>query len=430
MPVFDVDFEPQGTPAMRTLSLLAAATVGALLSPTVSAQETIAPGFAVASSGPAPVAFASSDSTSDGRRVFFDGSTVDLYDASGAFLSNLGTTASFVFASFVEVDPTDTFAIVGESSNGDIYKVMLDGSGMTPIATIQFSYDAVFEDGSNLLVSATHFGSGNDILRLDTDTGTYAPVAVVPGYGGPLDLAPNGDLVYGEPSMTGGRVLRFDAALLSAGPVLDEFDADVLVSGLDGASSLVVDPVFGNIFMTSNVWAVSGYIFEFDGDGNLVDTIASSAAWLTGLEFVQGPGVGHFHAYQPADGLNLRYSNGTDEVVIAPQRPVLTHTQFGHFATIHVTGAVPNAGALVTFGPAPNVVPEYSVQLSFDFLFHTDMPMNNIRRLGLRIPTDANGEGSFSYFTPGGGTPGTRWFQLLVTDANNLFVGSSNSVTN
>lgn len=415
---------------MRTAPLLAAAFVGALFSPTVSAQETIAPGFAVASSTPPPVAFAASDSTSDGRRVFFDGSTIDLYDASGSFLLNLGTTTSFVFSSFVEVDPTDTYAIVGESSNGEIYKVMLDGSSMTTIATIQFSYDAVFEAPDTLLVSATHFGTGNDILRLDADTGLFSPVAVVPGFSGPLDLAPNGDLVYGEPSVTGGRILRFDASLLTAGPVLDEFDADVLVSGLAGAASLAVDPVFGNIFMTSNEWAVSGNLFEFDGDGNLVETIAGSTAWLTGLEFIQGPGVGHFHAYQPADGLNLRYSNGTDEVVIAPQQPVLTHTQFANFGVLHITGAVPNSGALVTFGSAADMVPEYSMQLSFDFLYNTDMPLNRIRRLGLRIPTDSNGEGSFSYFTPGGGTPGARWFQLLITDPTNLFVGASNSVTN
>ncbi|MCA8980363.1 MAG: hypothetical protein H6831_06300 [Planctomycetes bacterium] len=413
---------------MRSTPLLAAALLAAL-SPLAPAQEVIAPGFAVVSSAPPAVAFAPSDTLADGSRVYFDGFSVDLYDPAGAFVQNLGSTPAFVFAAFVEVDPTETFAIVAESSGGAVYKAMLDGSGMAPLSTIQFSFDAVFENANDLLVSAAHFGVGNDILRLDTTTGAFTQVAVVPGWSGPLDLAPNGDLIYGESSVAGGRVLRFEASELTGPLPLDELDADVLTDGLDGAASLAVDPVFGNIFVTSNVWAVSGLLLELDADGEIVDTIASGTNWLTELQFVADSGPGHFHRYQPT-GLRLRYSNGTDDVTLAPQQPILSHEHFGNYSTIHVTGAVPNAGALILFGNQSYLVAPYSQQLAFDFLYHSDLEFSRIRRLGLRIPTDANGEASFSYFNPGGSTLGQRWFQLLITDANNLFVGASNSVVN
>lgn len=413
---------------MRSTPFLAAAFL-ATLSSVAHAQELIAPGFAVVNSAPPAVAFASSDTLSDGSRVYFDGISVDLYDSTGTFVLNLGSTPAFVFTAFVEVDPSETFAIVAESSSGVVYKAMLDGSGMAPLSTIQLGYDGVFESAHELLVSATHFGAGNDILRLDTTTGALTSVAVVPGWSGPLDLAPNGDLVYGESSASGGRILRFDAAELSGPLPLSELDADVLTDGLDGAASLAVDPVFGNIFVTSNVWAVSGLLLEIDADGTIVDTIAAGTDWLTGLQFVSVAGPGHFHRYQPT-GLELRYSNGTDDVTVAPQQPILAHEHFGNFSTIHVTGAAPNAGALILFGNQSNLVAPYSEQLAFDFLFHTDLDFAKIRRLGLRIPTDSNGEAYFSYFNPGGQTLGQRWFQLLITDANNLFIGASNSVTN
>lgn len=413
---------------MRSTPLLAAALILCLPS-FAGAQETIAPGFRVASSAPPAVAFASSDGLANGSRVYFDGLSVDLYDASGNFALNLGNTAGFVFNGFVEIDPTETFAIVSESSNGGVFKAQLDGSGMTQIATIQASYDAVFETATSLLVSATHFGVGNDILRLDTTTGAFSQVAVVPGWSGPLDLAPNGDLIYGESSISGGRILRFASSDLFVGLPLTELDAELLTSGLDGAASLAVDPVFGNIFVTSNIWSVSGLLLELDADGTIVDTIASSANWLTSLEFAAVPGVGHFHRYQSA-GLRLIYGNGTDVVTLEPDRPILTHEHFGNFSTIAVTGAVPNAGALILFGQQDFIVPEYSDPLGFDFLFTTDLNLAKIRRLGLRIPTDANGEASFSYFNPGGATLGNRWFQMLLTDSANNFVGTSNSVIN
>jgi hypothetical protein len=413
---------------MRSTPFLAAALLSSICS-LAGAQELIASGFDVVSSAPPAVAFASSDALADGSRVYFDGMSVDLYDPTGTFVMNLGSTPSFVFTGFVVVDPSETFAVISESTNGIVYKAMLDGTGMAPLTTIQFSYDAVFENANQLLVSASHFGVDNDILRLDATTGALTSVAVVPGWSGPLDLAPNGDLIYGESSGGGGRILRFEAAELSGPLPLDVLDADVLTDGLDGAASLAVDPVFGNIFVTSNVWAVSGLLLEIDSSGAIVDTIASGVDWLTSLEFASVAGPGHFHRYQPT-GLELRYSNGTDVVTLAPQQPILTHEHFGNFSTIQITNAVPNAGALILFGQQLNQIPAYSDQLAFDFLFHTDLPFSKIRRLGLRIPTDANGEAYFSYFNPGGQTLGQRWFQLLITDPNDIFVGASNTVIN
>ena len=95
------------------------------LSPTGSAQDLIAEGFAQTGSQPNPVAFSQYATLSTGDRVVFDGLAIELYDGNGQLLANLGTLPTFVYASFVELDPTESYALVGESSNGDIFKVPL-----------------------------------------------------------------------------------------------------------------------------------------------------------------------------------------------------------------------------------------------------------------------------------------------------------------
>lgn len=400
------------------------------------AQDIIGNGFANTASQPNPVAFSSYDTLPSGERVVFDGLSIDLYDGAGGFMMNLASLPAFVFNSFVVADPTNTFAIAGESSNGDIIRVALDGSGWSTIGNLNFNYDAAFEGPNSLLISAATcgFGCGNDIVRMDATTGATTFLANVVGASGPVAVADNGDLFYGTadfsaPNST--QILRWSVAQLNSGLLLSEADAAVIASGLAGAASIDVDPVFGNVFLAESIFGATSRILEFDPNGaGLVDVVVESSSYLGSVELMQDSGIGHFHAYQPQDGVFLHYSNGDIETVRA-QRPTATHVQRGPVATFQVQNAEPNSGVLVLFSSNANYDPNYITYLlnGMDFQFHSSVPVFLQRRTPLLIPTDANGTATFQYYDPGS-LAGTLVFQALVTNASGTFIGSSEAVLN
>jgi len=439
-----LDRRPQPDPDVTTpaslLRRLAAASISlAILAPAALSQDTIGDGFAATASQPTPVAFASYATLSGGERVVFDGLSIDLYDAGGTFLQNLAVLPAFVFNSFVEVDPGETFAVIGESSNGDVFKIALDGSGLTPLTTLEFNYDAAFEDANHVIVSASlcsltnPFGCGNDLARVNTDTGATTIIASVPGPSGPVAFDENGDLFYGLVDITvpsNSQLIVWEASELSGSPLLDEGDADVFHGGLESATSLAIDPVFGNVLLVESVFGGTSRILEFDAaTGALADVVVESPSYLTNVELLRGDSAGHFHAYQPADGVFMHYNNG-DIVTVRPQQPTATHTQLGSVATFSIQGAKPNSAMLLVFGAQQLVNPDYySYQLQFDFLFHCAVPIQNLRRTPLLIPTDANGDGTFQYFDPGH-LAGNWAFQAIITDESGQFIGGSQYALN
>lgn len=402
------------------------------------AQDTIGDGFAQVSSVPIPAAFASYATLSSGEQVVFDGLSIDLYDAAGGYLLNLATLSNFAFNSFVAIDPSETFAICGESSNHDLFKVALDGSSFTTLANVVYNYDAEFEDANHLIVSATTcgFGCGNDLVRVNTDTGATTTVATVSGASGPIAIADNGDLYYATssdsfPAPPGSTsILRWTSAQVSAGTLLSELDATIISAGLDGAASLGIDPAYGNLFLAESIFGATSRIYEFDKQtGAKVDTIVESANFLSTIEFGEHGGNGHVHAYQPATGSFLRYNNG-EVVTVEPVRPQSSISYNGNQVTFQVTGAKPNSAFLVTWGPSSSYSPiETSYQLSFSFAFHTGIPLGQLRRTPWYTPTDANGTGSFTYFDFQN-LGGTLVFQALCTDESGTFIGSSEAAAN
>jgi len=423
----------------RGLRVLCAASALTLLVAPGLAQDTIGDGFAETASQPTPVAFASYDTLPSGERVVFDGQNIDLYDAAGVFVMNLATLPGFVFNSFVEADPSSTFAIVGESSNGDVFRVALDGSGYTTLATLVFNYDAVFEDANHVLVSAATcggFNCGNDIVRLDTTTGATDFLAHVDGPSGPVALADDGSLFYATVDTTipdNTDIISWTQAQLNSGSSLDESDASVLHAGLRAAASLEICPEYGNVFLAESVFGDTSRILEFDADsGDQVDVVVESLSYLTKIELVEDAGIGHFHAYQPADGVFMHYNNG-DIVTVRPQRPVASISQIGSAVTVTVTGAKPNAAMLVVYTPLnfyePNSVTTILGGTGFQFHAMTS-PLSRLRRSGpFYQPTDATGTGSFSYFDPGN-IAGTLAFQALIMDESGTPIGSSDSLLN
>ncbi|MCB9916522.1 MAG: hypothetical protein H6828_15460 [Planctomycetes bacterium] len=408
-----------------------------LLTP-AAAQDVIGDGFAATSTQVVPAAFSSHATLSTGDLVVFDGFTVDLYDANGVFAVNLATLPGFVFNSFVCVDPGETYAICGESLNGDLFRVALDGTGYTTLCTLPLNYDAAFEDAGHLLVSAvTCTGNcGNDVVRVDVGTGAWSVVANVPGASGPLDVAPNGDVYYATidnafPATPGyTSVLRWSAAQVSGGAQLSELDASVVAAGFDGAASLCVEPKFGYVFLAESIFGGTSRVLELDPQGGgVIDVVVESSNWLNQLEIGDRGGNGHFHAYQPDTGTYLRYDNGNLAVVDAA-RPTGSVVYNGNAVSFHVSGAKPNGAVLVTWGSSGTWNPnETSYTLGFDFQYHTGIPLGQVRRLNWYLPVDANGDATFSYFDLQH-LAGTLVFQALVTDEQGGFIGSSSAALN
>ncbi|MDP6368410.1 MAG: hypothetical protein QF615_02295, partial [Planctomycetota bacterium] len=279
----------------KTLLSLAALAVCSLSASLTWASDTITPGFAITASSPAPAYGASYATLSDGRIVTFDGASFDLFAADGTLLQNLGTLPAAVWASFVEIDPSETYALIGESQSGDVFSVDLSGAGVTTVANLPYNFDAVFDtDPHFALISAAicGWGCGNDIVRLEVATGTVTPLAQIAGPSGPLALNALGELYYGTqdpaypapPAST--DIIYWTAAQLASGAPLDETNATLLAAGFDGASALAVDPASQNLFVAENLYGVSGKIHQLDRFGARVAEVASGLNWLSNMEFL------------------------------------------------------------------------------------------------------------------------------------------------
>jgi len=419
---------------------LAGALLLALTSSTTFSQELVGDGFRRAAATPIPVPFSAYATLSSGSRVFFDGTSIDLYDGQGTWLQNLDTLPSYVYASFVVIDPTETFAVVGESSNMDVFRVPLDGSGKSLLANLVFNYDAAFEDASHVIGSQSiGWGNPNNLVRLNVDTGATQLVASVDGPSGPVAVDAGGTLYYGTvspifPAPPGSSsVITWTSAQTHGGTILTESDAAVLHAGLDAAASLEIDPVYGNVFLAESVYGSTSRILELDrSSGDVVDVIAQGRSFLTRLELVRGSDVGHFHAYQPADGVFLHYDDGTDVVTIRPRRPSaeLFAQPYNNSVTLRVKHGKPFGTMLVSWCPQSVYgSPETAHDLGLGFLYDTGMPLAQIPRLASEIPLDSRGNGHFTYFDSGS-LAGTLAFQAIINDCLGNPAGTSRTVLN
>lgn len=405
-------------------------------------QDSTVPGFVLGGSQPVG-AFDAYATLPNGDRVDFDGTTMQLLAPDGTLIRVLGTTSGPVFASFVLPDLTSTYALIGESSFGTIYKADLGGAGAPVLAVVQNNFDAAFEDSGHVLVSAARctFGCGNRILRLDVQSGSTALVARVQGPSGPLALAANGDLYYGAipasfpPPPT--SILVWTHAQIASGVVQDETTAATFVQGIAPPSSMRFDPVYGHLFVAEPVFAGTSGIYEYDRQGTLVSNILQSADYLSGVELLPTSGPGSFQAFQP-DGMKLcyrgtDYNAGTSEV-----RSLRTRRPFGSTSgpglsgpgpvTFRVRNAYPNASMLVLVGARSSYNPNESTYDMGNYLLHTGLDLNHVRRLG-SVPTDASGTGTFTFQNPGN-LQGTLVLQALVRDPNGVVVGASTAAFN
>ena len=415
-----------------------------VLSPSFArATDAIAPGFGI----DATHAYPTSDiytTLPNGNRVTFDGLNVALETDSGTPLGTLGSIGAQAFGSFLVVDPTGTYVLLGENTTGAIYKVAFSG-GATLLADLDYNFDATFEDAAHVLVSAAT-GQGNDIYSIDVNSGLSTNIVHTGGYSGPIARASNGDLYYctqddssfpAPPASS--RILRWTNAQIHSGVLQSEGTASLFAAGLDGGSSMKFENVYGHLFVCEAPFVGTNRILEFDSAGTRVDEIVTTANTLSALEFFYGPGAASFQAFQPANvtmkyrstDYNVTYTSSI--VTVSPRRPLAAVSGPGltgvGSVTFTVTGAHPNSSFFLLAGAIGVYNPIETAYNNGTYLFHTGIPYTSIRRTGINALTDANGTGSFTYYNPGN-LQGTRVLQALIRDDHGAFAGSSNAAPN
>ena len=364
---------------------------------------------------------------STGELLSFDGQNVELYDANGAFVQLVTSFASSSFTGCFAVDPTETFAVVGESSNGDVFRVDLATGTTTFLANVFFNYDAAFAPDGTVYISAATggFGFGNDLVRLDPLTGAATKVANFDGASGPLAVDDLGNIFYATasaafPSPPGSSdVVIFPASALATadcsipGMCLDLTDAITFAFGFDGATSMERDSSTGNLYLAENNFGsgVSRVWHVLAGSAAnalpLVDEVNGN--WTGGLQILPGTGPATFQAYQPETGPRLVYNtsggSGVFRRSVSPDRAELALTGPGTSGVgnvdITLTGGVPSGFALLFFGPTAGVGgAEVALPLANPTPLISDMDLGTLK-YGRFLAVDPTGGASTSFTNPG-----------------------------
>lgn len=420
---------------------LCVATASIALAPMATAQDTPRDGFALTPltyPGQATVA-----TLSNGDVIAFDGTSVDRFDSNGLLQQNLATFGSFAFGSFLLVDPSESFVILGESSTHDIHKIDLTSGGLNPIANLVFNYDAAFETPTSVIISAANggFGSDNEVWRLDTDSGATTLVATIAGPSGPVAVDANGDLFYATvstsfPAPAGtSDVLRFDAVDLTGVPVLDASDATLFGAGFDGAGDMVCDTATGRVYLAENDFGDgTNTVFQVGPTRALSLDVVNGLTFnaIGGLEFDAGTSPATFAPFQPAFGGQLRYTTTNffsifERNQVQPARPAVNlagpgATGPGAFA-VQLTAAPANGVAVFVFG----VQSLYS-GVELPFLLGGAPIFSGIDLgtaiIGPIVGTSASGTAQLNYMNDGT-LGGTAVIQAICADPVFGIVGSS-----
>jgi hypothetical protein len=431
----------RSAPSARFARLAQVAGLSLLLA-TRAFADSPAPGFTLA-----PLAYPGAGlvATLPGGDVLaFDGLALTRHDASGALLQTLATFPGFVFGSFLVVDPSGTFAVLGESLNQEIFKVDLTGGGLTFLATLTFNFDAVFVDADTLVVSAAPCGfcGKTNLFRLDTDTGALVEFAEVTGPSGPLALDATGNLYYALQSDTfpappgSTDIWRFDAAEIDGATYLLDADATVVATGFDAGGDLVCDPATGDLYLAESSFTTGSSLLWRVGTTRATSQLVAESLAFTSignLEFHSGVAPAWFAPFQPEFGGTLRYTS-TDfgstftRYAANPARPELALTGPGASGPgafdVEVSGGPALGLALVLYGPQSLLAPVESglVTGATAPLFSRLDPFSIV--YGPLLALDGSGAASVGYVNPGTWV-GIAGVQAIVVDPLLGVVGTS-----
>ncbi|MEM7305538.1 MAG: hypothetical protein AAF682_02650 [Planctomycetota bacterium] len=371
-----------------------------------------------------------------GDVVSWDGSQVLLSAPDGTRLQVLASFDPPVYPSFVRIDPTDTFALIGESSNGDVLRVDFAGGGAAFVANVWFNFDAAFENDTTVLLSAATGGffTGNDLVRLDLVTGVQSVVAQVGGPSGPIALDDAGNLYYATqdetfPARPGSTdVLRWNLAELGGASVLTEADAQLYGLGFSGGSSLAFDREAEVLYMASSSLASGGNsVLLVNGTpaASKVMVEGTFGRWIADLELELDRAPAEFEPYQPASGGILRYSSTDfqsvyERTALEPKRGELSLSGPGLVGpgsfSVDLAGGGPDGQLLLAFAPqSATVTPELALQLEGLPPLFFALDLGALFLVPGSYPVDASGAATASFANPGGLEGGLAIQGLLLS---------------
>jgi|GEM_PF-1917953 len=168
----------------------------------------------------------------------------------GGYVSTLYEFNTPVFGSFVKV--LDDKIYFGESSNGTIWRMSLDGTNPELIGTLENNFDMEFNSLGQAFVSANPGWAGQKVFYFDGKSDEI--ITGLLGYSGPLAFDSADNLIYATAWASGGdSILRFNADDVAGaiGPTsLTPADAEILVKPINCPYDMELD-VYGNIFFSS-----------------------------------------------------------------------------------------------------------------------------------------------------------------------------------
>lgn len=409
------------------------------------AQDLPAPGFSLdAGVNPLPSILSATTTLSSGEIVVFDGTRVVQHFPDGQPFRTLGTLPAAVFPSFVLADPDESRLFVGESTNGNIYRVFVGGTeSLELVANLPLNYDAAMSDGAHLFVSAATCGfvCGNEIWRIDLGGNQTTLVARTVGPSGPLAFDAAGNLYYGSvsplfpPPPKPSAIWRWSAAQLAGGTVLDLSDAVEIGGAFSGASRLACDRRTGALYLMENNYATGeNRIRRVKGSADVSPVVVEGRSFqsMGNLTLLSGDGPAVFRAYQP-EGARLVYTSTDfltlpERLVLHPSRPTASMTGPGTSGpgnfTLALQGGPPNGVASLWFCPLQAYhVNEAVFRIGGLPLF---LGLDGPTSVGLPglLRLDASGSLLRTYTNPGG-WEGTSALQALLFDAHGRLVGSS-----
>lgn len=433
------------TPKTALLSLAATLCVAP-----VFGQVTTVPGMQ--QSAALPVNGATYASLSDGGYIGFDGMSITRHDSTGLLTQTYHTLGAPVFSSFVEVDEAESFAYVGESSNGDVFKVDLVAGTASTLFNANFNYDLAFDSSAPgfayLSAALGGFGTGNDLLRVDLTTGTTTPVAHVAGPSGPVAVDDDGNLYYvtgydgggWPPPLEDEDLISWSAAQLAGGGVLSEADATYLVSDLDGSGSMLYDSVGDQLLLTHNNF--QGFeieILRFRTDGTPLGSLGGAFTHLGNIELVNGPGQGVCAPFQPENATlhvhNVDFGGGTDErVSLTSLRATASFSGpaggASGPATVSFANAYPGGSVSVMLAPSSFLGgSEVEADLGWGAPTFFFVDLVDVWRRTQPLTADGNGGFQINYNQPAGWT-GNYAFQAILYDDLGNPIGTSEFVIN
>ena len=430
------------TSALRALGLLALA----LLDSPTAAQDQAATGFGTTLEvAPVPGTSFVSATFENGDILIFDGVQVDRFTAGGLFLDTLETLPGFVFPSFLELSPDESFAIFGESSTGELRRVDTVLGGSLLLNTLAFNFDAAFLDSDHLVVSAAAggFGARNELWELEISSASLSPLGTVPGPSGPVAVDGSGNLYYATvplafpPPPNPTDILRWDAATVQEGVPFDETDATILASGLLGASSMAYDDRQEILFVAENNFGTgASRISRLRAGSSTPEVLVTgrSSYTISNLQFCPGSTPAVFAAFQPAQGAGLRYQ--TSDFVVDIERYVVESSRPSFLLTgpgttgqgpfdARLFGGPENGFAFVAYGsrslfdPAEAALPFGGLPLFLGLA----LPSMTI----VPAPLALNGEGELHQSFLNGGALSGSAAQLILFESDLQFAGTSSA---